>query len=236
MSDDKNQMRGTLAGEGAATPAFRISRQKLQKTLGSGEMLEILRMNEPVKHPADVEPGDWRAGMRPIPTKLSADLEEQIPHGNRETPIAVEEAALTKFMEGGGTLTAVEQVYGLRKGFLGMALRRRYGDVSMLKKALVGQSLENSLILQEYAIANITELSPAQALLGAKITADTAVAIEKSAREAPKSIDFGALAELGGALAAIEGLLRGDDASEKGEGRQDGLLIQPTDPNPVTQF
>jgi hypothetical protein len=227
----EDQMRGQMAGDGAGR--LRIDRRKLQRTLGPGDILAGLRGAEPVTNPADVEPGDWKEGLKPIRTRPSDDGDEQVPHGNRETPMVVEEAAIATFMQGGKTMASVEQMFALRKGFLGLALRRRYADIPTLKKALVGQSLENSLILQEYAIAHMDELSPAQALLGSKITADTAVAIEKSEREAPKAIDFGSLSELGAALAAIEGILKG----EGGDGeRAEGLNLTPSDPNPVTRY
>lgn len=131
-------------------------------------------------------------------------------HANRETPLVVEDAAIAEFFQKQRTAAEVERAYNLRAGYLGVALRRRYRDVASLKRALQGSLLESALVLTEHAVLHVEELTPAQAILGAKIATDAATTVEKSIREAPKTIDFGQLAELGLGLARLNAFVTGE--------------------------
>ena len=146
--------------------------------------------------------------MKPIPMVTTRDGELR-PDARRETPVVLEEAAIGDFLKTPVAASVIEARYGLRRGYLGQALRRRYGDVGTLKRALQGSLLESSLVLVEHAMLNVEEMTPAQAMLGAKIAIDASVTLEKSMREAPKTIDFGQLAELGEGLGRIQAFITG---------------------------
>ena len=167
--------------------------------------------------PTSVDAGaaePWEAGVtsqipiKPIAMVTTRDGEQR-PDARRETPVVVEEAAIGDFLKNPVAASVIENKYGLRRGYLGQALRRRYGDVGTLKRALQGSLLESSLVLVEHAMLNVEEMTPAQAMLGAKIAIDASVSLEKSMREAPKTIDFGQLAELGEGLGRIQAFITG---------------------------
>lgn len=160
---------------------------------------------------------------------LLEDVTSQIPapttnpyHHARETPVIVEDAAIAKFLAGeNGKLvpaTEVERRFGLRKGYLGIALRRRYGTTAALKEALQGSLMESGLVMVEHAMMHVEEMTPAQAILGAKIATDAALSIEKSRREAPKVIDFGQLAALGEGIMRLNAFVSGEAMATESTG------------------
>lgn len=132
------------------------------------------------------------------------------PHGSREVVPVVEDAAINEFFASPTSAAEVERKYSLRRGYLGAALRRRYGDVTTLKKALQGSLLESALVMAEHAMLGVEEMSARDAIMGAKIATDAAVGLEASIREAPRTIDFGSLAELGEGLARLQAYVTGD--------------------------
>ena len=169
----------------------------------------------------------------PPPVKMvkvvepNGDVVER-PDARRETPVVVEDAAIAEFLKVPVPASVVEQKYGLRRGYLGVALRRRYGDVATLKRALQGTLLESALVLVEHAMLNVEDMTPAQAMLGAKIATDASVTIEKSIREAPRTIDFGQLADLGEGLSRIHAFITGG-------GVEGGGLVLTSDEDEITR-
>ena len=179
------------------------SRRVLPQTVDIGEAEPWEPGQSSVTSQSEVIPA-----MRPIAMVTTRDGEQR-PDARRETPVVVDEAAIGEFLKKPVPASVVEAKYGLRAGYLGRALRRRYGDVGTLKRALQGSLLESSLVLVEHAMLNVEEMTPAQAILGAKIAVDASVTLEKSMREAPKTIDFGQLAELGEGLGRIQAFITG---------------------------
>ena len=157
-------------------------------------------------------------GVKMVEKYVGGELVKVPASSSRETPVVVEDAAIGEFLKNPVPASVIEEKYGLRRGYLGVALRRRYGDVSTLKRALQGSLLEAGLVMVEHAMLNVEEMTPAQAMLGAKIATDAAVQIEKSIREAPRTIDFGQLGELGEGLARIQAFITG---SEEGLGHME---------------
>lgn len=175
---------------------------------------------EPYYREGEGEDNVTSHGRRPIPMKtVNTDGRAVgIPHAGREVPPVVEDHALAIFLGGTKSAAEVERSLGLRTGYLGIALRRRYGDVNTLKRALQGSLLESSLVMVEHAMLNVTEMSPAQAMLGAKIAVDASNTLEKSMREAPKTIDFSQLSELGEGLSRIQAYITGAGGAVGSEG------------------
>lgn len=114
-------------------------------------------------------------------------------------PLEVEKAAIVDQICG-KTPGQVAMQYEVHRNFVDNALRRRFGSVERAKGALLGLTLENALALQEVAASKISEFSGPQAVMSAAILTDKALAIEKSIRETPKTIDFGALRQIGATL------------------------------------
>ena len=196
MAEESNRDRGTMRGGGAN---IGTGRRKLAAIIGDRVVdpgLATPEMSHVTSH-----------GMVPV---------KHPEHASRETPVVVEDAAIAEFFQKPQSAAEVERRFGLRRGYLGQALRRRYHDVASLKRALQGSLLESSLVLVEHAMLNIEEMTPAQAMLGAKIAVDASVTIERSIREAPKTIDFGQLAEIGVGLARLQAYVTGDTTGATG--------------------
>jgi hypothetical protein len=124
--------------------------------------------------------------------------------GRTDVPLEVEKAAIVASCAGGASPQVVEAQFGVHKGYVAHALARRFGSPEQAKRALHGLVLENALACQVHAAANITEMTPVQAVMSGAVLIDKALAIEKSLAEAPKTIDFGALQQIGSSLARLK--------------------------------
>lgn len=104
---------------------------------------------------------------------------------------------------GGKTPAQISAEYGVQRNFVQRALARRFGSAERAKQALLGLCLENGLALQEVVASKIQEFSGPQAVLSSAVLIDKALAIEKSIAETPKTIDFGALRQIGHTLSKL---------------------------------
>lgn len=128
--------------------------------------------------------------------------------GNATAQVSLElEKAAIVDQIGGKTPSQIATEYHVHRSFVDNALRRRFGSVERAKGALLGITLENALALQEVAASKIGEFSGPQAVMSAAILTDKALAIEKSIRETPKTIDFGALRRIGDTLRELRAIV-----------------------------
>jgi hypothetical protein len=148
-------------------------------------------------------PGEWRTMLRPAPTDATANK-------NRHEPLAVDDE-IVKRVADGGKASEIEDELHVRRGYVRDVLIRKFGSIEGMKLALRAQCLENAIALNEYAMTKIQQIPPGQALVGAKIMIDGAIALEKSSTERPSTVDFAALAALGQTLERVEKLVTGSD-------------------------
>lgn len=137
--------------------------------------------------------------------------------GRRDIPLETEKAALLAAASGASSVV-IEERFGLAKGYVDYALKRRYGSKSAAKEALHGLVLENAIACNVHASQNIEEMTGPQAVMAGAILIDKALAIEKSISEERVTIDFSGFASLGATLAAIGEI----------------VLAKPSQPSPLT--
>ena len=152
---------------------------------------------------AAARPGAWKSMLLAAPTDLTA-------RKDRHVPVAIDEQILQDVADGGKS-SEIEEKYAVREGYVRAVLIRRFGSREGMKKALAAQCLENAISLNEYAIQHIEKIPPGQALVGAKVMIDGALALEKSLVDRPSTVDFAGLSALGGVLERIEKQITGSD-------------------------
>lgn len=152
---------------------------------------------------ADVRPGGWKSMLQPR-------VAEGKEHKGRHVPAVIDEQ-IVKDVSNGQTPGDIEQRYALRDGYVRDTLVRKFGSIDAMKRALQLQCLENAIVLNEHAMDKIAAIAPGQALVGAKIMIDGALALEKSRVDKPATIDFEMLAALGGMLERVERRVAGTD-------------------------
>lgn len=123
-----------------------------------------------------------------------------------DVPLEVEKAAIVEYASGVGP-TAIAVKYDVQQQFVQHALRRRFGSAEAGKRALIGLVTENALACQVQAAQHIHEMSGPQAVMSGAILIDKMIAIEKSIQETPKTINFGAMAEIGRSLKNLRSLV-----------------------------
>lgn len=119
--------------------------------------------------------------------------------GTATVSLAIEKEAIAE-IAGGASPRAVEVKYELQQGYVQHALRRRFGSPDAAKMALQGLVLENGLACMVKAAQEIPNMSGPQAVMSGAILVDKALALEKSIADRPKTIDFGALTQIGQTL------------------------------------
>ena len=152
---------------------------------------------------AAARPGAWRTMLKSAPTPADANK-------NRQQPLVVDDAVIEAVADGDKS-SDIEDKLDLPRGYVRRVLIRRFGSIEGMKKALRAQCLENALALNEHAMENIQAIPPGQALVGAKIMIDGALALEKSTTERPSTVDFAALSALGEVLHRVEKKIVGTD-------------------------
>ena len=178
-----------------------VKGRKLKKVLGidngDGEapMKKIL--------PSDSRVGAWKVELLPAPR------ESEVNKG-RHVPVSVDDQ-IVEDVANGKYAAEIERAYGLRDGYVRSCLVRRFGSIEGMKRALQAQCLENAIALNDYAISRIESIAPGQALVGAKIMIEGALALEKSRVDRPSTVDFAGLAALGSTLERIEKVITGSD-------------------------
>jgi hypothetical protein len=152
---------------------------------------------------AAARPGAWRELLQKAPT-------EETVNKHRHQPLAVDDA-IVDAVANGDKASDIEDKLSVPRGYVRRVLIRRFGSIEGMKKALRAQCLENALALNEYAMENIAQIPPGQAIVGAKIMIDGALALEKSSVDRPSTVDFASLAALGETLARVEKKITGTD-------------------------
>lgn len=117
-------------------------------------------------------------------------------------PLLLEKEAIAEVV-GGASPHQVEAKYDLAKGYVAHALKRRYGSAEAAMQALQGLTLEVALACNVHALTQIEYMSGPQAVMSGAIATDKALALQKAISERPKTIDFGALAEMGKTLKVL---------------------------------
>lgn len=152
---------------------------------------------------AAARPGAWRSMLTAAPTDDTANK-------LRHVPIAIDDAIIDDVANGAKS-SEIEEKFHVRTGYVRNVLIRRFGSIEGMKKALHAQCLENAIALGEYAMEHIEQIQPGQAIVGAKIMIDGAVALEKSSVDRPTTVDFAALHALGSVLERVEKRIMGTD-------------------------
>jgi hypothetical protein len=190
----------TVAGSGAA--GMRDATVRMKQVVGGGSVLRQLG-----------------AEGKKTEVAMLQKLEET--DGNEssrrtDVPLEVEKAAIVEYAAGGSP-SAIAVKYDVQQDFVRHALKRRFGSFEAGKRALQGLVMENALACQVQAAQHIHEMSGPQAVMSGAILIDKMIAIEKSIQETPKTINFGALAEIGADLKALREIVpRADKNSTQG--------------------
>lgn len=151
---------------------------------------------------AKARPGMWKEAVRP-----------QGGHGALTIPEVVEDALIESVADG-STYKQLEELYQLNAGTVRQVLIRRFGSIDQMRKALEHQCLENAIVLNEHAFQNVRAIPPGQALVGAKIMVDAAIALSKQRTDRPPTVDFDSLSALGSVLTRVEKRLDADHCKE----------------------
>ena len=151
---------------------------------------------------AKARPGAWKDAIQP-----------QNGHGALTIPETVEDALIESVADG-KSYADLEALYQLNSGTVRQVLIRRFGSIEQMRKALEHQCLENAIVLNEHAFQNVAKIAPGQALVGAKIMIDGAIALSKVRQDRPPTVDFDSLSALGAVLDRVEKRLDSDHARE----------------------
>ena len=172
-------------------------------TRSNSKLKKALKVESATPMESLARPGAWKTHLLPAPSEGKVRKDRQV-------PLAIDEAIVTDVANGGKN-AEIEEKYHVREGYVRTVLIRRFGSIDGMKKALQGQCLENAIALNEYAIERLEQIPPSQALVGAKIMIDGALALEKSSSDRPIAVDFVALFALGRSLENIEKVVSGSD-------------------------
>lgn len=125
------------------------------------------------------------------------------PGDKRSTvPVLLEREAIAEVAEGASP-SLVEVKYGLAKGYVAHALKRRFGSQEAAFAALQGLTLEGAIACNVHALTQVGSMSGPQAVMSGAILIDKALALQKAIQERPKTIDFGQLARMGKVLTVL---------------------------------
>lgn len=163
----------------------------LKGVLGHGEGL----MEQPNPQTSR---GDYKVSDESEPRKVH--------HLQKHHPAVLEEAGLA--LNSGMTGAEVEARYGVHRGYVASALNRAHIDPLRAKKALANIVLENAVAVQAVAATKIEDMTGPQAVFAGKILIESLVEIEKNIKEAPKTIDFGALKRVGDSIEKLRSVVR----------------------------
>lgn len=142
-------------------------------------------------------PGAWKKNL------VSAELPNGEVHKGKEIAPVVEEAMITDIANGMSP-SQVEHKYDVSAGHARSVLLRRFGNKEKMKEALTLMCYENAMAFMGYAADNINEFTGPQAVLAAKLSVESGLALEKQDRPAGDEIDFNSLMLLGSTLTRLE--------------------------------
>lgn len=196
------RMRAKMAENSSMAKPFR-GNQKLKKAgVDMGKLEE-----------AKARPGLWKES-----------LGMQGNNANLTVPAVVEDSLIQSVADG-KSYSELEDLYQLNRGTVRSVLIRRFGSIDQMRKALEHQCLENAIVLNEHALQNVKSINPGQALVGAKIMIDAAIALNKNRDDRPATVDFDHLEQLGSTLARVEKRL------EEGKDVRVVATLQPSSPD-----
>lgn len=160
--------------------------------------------------PATVPEGAWKAGLPPAKYYMDPETDQAVAvpvvgmHQNGSSvPPALEQHVLEQYGKG-VCIAELERKFELGAGYIRNALTRRFGSVEAMKAALKSLLLENGIATAQHTLANVESLHPSQSgMLSAAFT-NAFLAMDKHERNAPKVVDFAALADFGETLQRIE--------------------------------
>lgn len=150
---------------------------------------------------AKARPGAWKEAVKRQSSSKALTIPEIV------------EDQIIEDVSNGKNYAELEALYGLNRGTVRSVLIRRFGSVDQMRKALEHQCLENAIILNEHAIQNVKAIAPGQALVGAKIMIDGALALSKNRTDRPATVDFDSLEVLGSVLKRVEKRLNADQVT-----------------------
>ncbi len=114
-----------------------------------------------------------------------------------------EKQEMAVMIAGGASVGVVGKAYGVTASHVRRAMANEFGSVESMKKALLGMSLQNAVACQSIVADKIDELTGSQAVFAGKVLVETALSVEKSIQDAPKTVDFAAIKRIGEGLARI---------------------------------
>lgn len=168
------------------------TKSKIKKLIGK----ENLEDRVPA---AKARPGAWKQKLLP---------QEKI-HKNTEIPPIVQEEIITA-VSNGAQPKDIEKKYKVSLSYVRDVFVRRFGNRAAMKEALTLMGYENAMAFMAHAQTKTTEMSGPQAVLAAKLSVDTSLALEKGSADEPEEIDFTGLMSLGSAIKKVEKVL-GED-------------------------
>lgn len=180
---------------------MRIKHQNKIKKLMKGKSVEELPK-------AKARPGAWKAGLI---KRTQLEIEE--PHKNTEIPPIVQDQIVND-VANGKTSKEISAKYKISLGYAKEIMLRRFGSPENMKTALIGMAYENAMVFMGFAAHHIDQFTAPQAVLAAKLSIDSGLALEKSEKSRPEEINFSELTLLGATIGKIEKIINPDKVKE----------------------
>lgn len=188
VPQDVGRPKVSIAGSGAK--AMSGATVAMKKMTGGGSVLALLG-----------EEGE-NARLATLQKLEATDHTHAGGGGSPTVPLLIEKEAIME-VAAGASPRQVEKKYDLHQDYVAHALKRRFGSPEAAKQALRGFVLENALACMAVAAVEIPNMTGPQAVMSGAILIDKSLALEKAIAEAPKTIDFGALADMGKTLKVL---------------------------------
>lgn len=151
------------------------------------------------------------------PEVLEAALLQDCPSATLQTPAKQhhpnrrisdeEQDRMLQEVAASGSVSAVEARYGVSRGYLQQAMKRRFGSLEGMKQVLLGLVTENAIIVQSIAQERAAELTAPQAVFAGKLLVDTMEKVEKSIQNTPKTVNFAQLDAVGKTLKELRAVV-----------------------------
>lgn len=106
-----------------------------------------------------------------------------------------------------GSISAAEDKFGVSRGYLRSAMKRRFGSLEAMKQVLLGLVTENAIVVQSIAQERAHELTAPQAIFAGKLLVDTMEKVEKSIQNTPKTVNFAQLEKVGSTLRELRAVV-----------------------------
>lgn len=103
----------------------------------------------------------------------------------------------------GVPVVEVEKRYGLTRGYIREAMKRRFGSKEAMLEALEGLTLENAVACQMIVQETAHEMTAKEAVFAGKLLVETMGNLRAQREAMPKTINFGEFKALGDALKKV---------------------------------